>query len=67
MILTAAEINKRAAKATDNKTTEAVSGLNLHHGAFLYYFPIASEDLEEETAIAKEQRSKFIESPTEAE
>jgi len=58
-ILVAAEINRRINKKTDGENIDAITGLNVHHGGFLYYYPIATENLEEEKKIAKEQREKF--------
>jgi hypothetical protein len=60
-VLTAAEINRRMNKATDGKNTDAVTGLNLHHNAYMYYYPIAAQDLEEERELAKIQRAEFLE------
>ena len=52
LILTASQWNKRAKESVPN----AVSDLGAHHGDFSYYYPISSEDLEEEQAIATRQR-----------
>ncbi len=60
-ILTAAIINEIANKDTKGKTAEAVSGLGLHHWSFEYYYPIESNKLPEEEAIAKEQRARLKE------
>lgn len=59
VILSAAAINKRINEKTDGKNTDAITGLNLHHNAYMYYYPIATEDIEEEEEIAKKQREKF--------
>jgi len=59
MILAAAVINKRINEKTDGKNTDAITGLNLHHNAYMYYYPIAAEDLEEEEKVAKRQRENF--------
>ena len=34
--------------------------MGLHHNSFEYYYPVEDEYLEEETQIAKEQRSQFL-------
>lgn len=59
-ILTAAQINAYAAKTTDGKTAEALTGLGLHHGSFEYYYPIASVDIDSEKEIAKIQRDEIL-------
>ena len=61
MIDTASRINRRANKGTDGKNTSAINGLNLHHGSFLYFFPIASDEKEDEETTAREQRKEFLE------
>jgi hypothetical protein len=60
-ILTAAEITRRANKGTEGKNVDPLAGLNLHHGAYAYFYPIASDELEEEKRIAREQREKYLE------
>ena len=62
LILTAYAINKMASEETDGKTTEAITGLNIHHGAYLYFYPIASDELDEEEVIAEKQRQDFLNS-----
>lgn len=57
---TAASFNKKAFKMTDGKTTDIFNGLNLHHGAFLFFFAITAEKLEQEKKIAKKQREEFL-------
>lgn len=59
-ILTAAQINAYAAKTTDGKTADALTGLGLHHGSFEYYYPIASVDIDSEKEIAKIQRDEIL-------
>lgn len=61
LIAAAAVINKRISEGTDGKNADAVKGLGLHHGSFEYYYPIDSLELEEEEAIAREQRRLFLE------
>ncbi len=61
MILLAAEITRRANKDTEGKNTNAMTGLNLHHGAFAYFYPVPTEDLEKEKEIANGQREEFLE------
>lgn len=56
-IYTAAQLNKRIHEDTDGKNTDAISGLGIHHGSFTYYFPIPSDQLDEEIALSKQQRA----------
>jgi hypothetical protein len=58
-IYTAAQLNKKAQEKTDGKNSNAVSGLGLHHNSYEFYYPIDSEELEEEEAIAAQQRKDF--------
>lgn len=58
---TAAMINKKINERTDGKNPDAVKGLGLHHGSFEYYYPIASDELDEEEQIASEQKRRFKE------
>jgi len=59
---TAAMINKKVSQATEGRAPDAVKGLGLHHGSFEYYYPIASDELDEEEEIATEQKRKLNES-----
>jgi hypothetical protein len=60
-IMTAAQINKAASKQTEEKNSGAVQGLGLHHGSYEYYYPIASDELDEEEEIAAQQKKDFEE------
>lgn len=59
-VLTAAEINRQINKKTEGETTDALTGLNLHHGAYMYFYPISNDDMEEEMELSKEQRENFL-------
>ncbi len=58
-IFTVATLLEMINKDTNNP--DPISGLNIHHGGFVYYYPISDSVLEEEEKIAKEQRSQFLE------
>jgi len=55
LIMTAAQWNQRAQESV----TSQVNNLGAHHGDFSYFYPILSEELEEEEAIARAQREKL--------
>jgi len=55
-IKTVADWNKNA---TDDTNANTIGGLGLHHGSQEYYYPVMSDEMEEEEAIAKEQRRKL--------
>lgn len=59
-ILSAAEITRIINQQLETTNTDPITGLNLHHNAFVYYYPVLSEDLEEEQEIAKSQREEFL-------
>jgi len=58
-IFTIAQLNKRANKASSGQNAAVVGGMGLHHGSYEYYYPIESEQLDEEEDISKAQRKKF--------
>lgn len=58
-IFTAAQLNKLINENTDGKNANAMAGLNIHHNAYLFYYPIHSENLDEEQAIADQQKKDF--------
>ncbi len=60
-IYTIGQFNKKVSEMTEGRTSEAVNGLGTHHNAVNYFFPIASDELDQEEAVAKEQRSKLKE------
>lgn len=60
-IYTAGQLNKRINDEMDGKNTDVISGLGLHHGAFTYYFPVPSDQLDEELALSKQQRASLRE------
>lgn len=59
LIFTAAQLNKKINEETDGKNTSAINGLNIHHGSYLYFMAIASEYLEEEEELSREQRKEL--------
>ena len=59
-LLVAAEINRIINNKTNGETTDALTGLNLHHNGFTYFYPIAMEDQEREKEIAEQQRKNFL-------
>jgi hypothetical protein len=58
LIKTVAEWNK---DSTPDNNTNAVSGLGLHHNSAEAYYPIMTDELDEEREISKEQRAKLKE------
>ena len=58
-IYTVAQFNKKVSEMTDGKTSEAVNGLGIHHNAITYFFPIPSDQLDEEQKISRAQRSQL--------
>lgn len=58
-IYTVAQLNKKVSEMTDGKTAESVNGLGFHHNAITYFFPIPSDQLDEEQRISRAQRSQL--------
>lgn len=60
-IYTLPQLNKKIHEETDGKTVDVMNGLNLHHNAVTYAYPIASDQVEEEEQLARKQRKQLQE------
>ena len=58
-IYTVAQLDKAVSELTDSRTANVVNGLGLHHNAVTYFYPIQSDQLDQEEKVSRAQRAQL--------